>query len=49
MGNDKRYCAICAWRETCAKRFSIKTDSLGNVYCPDFSRDLAIKEEDAEK
>lgn len=44
MGTDKKYCNICAWRENCAKRFSVKTDSQGNVHCPDFSRDLKIKD-----
>ena len=46
MGTDKRYCSICAWRENCQKRFSVTTDSVGNVHCPDFTRDLAIKDED---
>ena len=33
-------CLICAWRESCAKRFSI---SDGGSRCPDFSRDVSIK------
>ncbi|HNT57508.1 MAG TPA: hypothetical protein PL090_09925 [Syntrophales bacterium] len=48
MGTEKRYCSICAWRATCQKRFSVKTDSLGMVHCPDFSRDLSIKGKDME-
>lgn len=35
-----QHCAICAWRETCAKRFCV-TDS--GRHCPDFSRDVTIK------
>ncbi|MDY0300043.1 MAG: hypothetical protein RBQ99_00475 [Trichlorobacter sp.] len=35
-----QHCAICAWRETCAKRFCV-TDS--GRRCPDFSRDVTIK------
>jgi len=33
-------CVICAWREKCAKRFSV---SDGGARCPDFSRDVTIK------
>ncbi len=48
MGTDKKYCAICAWRGTCQKRFSVSTDASGNVHCPDYTRDLAIKDHDIE-
>ena len=41
---SRQSCAVCAWRETCAKRFSV-TD--GGARCPDFSRDISIKEPDA--
>ena len=44
MGNEKRYCAICAWRGGCQKRFSVATDAQGFVHCPDYSRDLSIKD-----
>ena len=44
MGNEKRYCAICAWRGSCQKRFSVATDAQGFVHCPDYSRDLSIKD-----
>lgn len=33
-------CVICAWRANCAKRFSV---SEGGARCPDFSRDVSIK------
>lgn len=49
MGTEKRYCSICAWRGNCQKRFSVKTDSVGNVYCPDFTRDLSIKDKDIDE
>lgn len=39
--NPKQSCVLCAWRETCAKRFNEPT---GGARCPDFSRDLKIKE-----
>jgi len=44
MSSDKKYCAICAWRVNCQKRFSVATDSQGCVRCPDYSRDLSIKD-----
>jgi len=40
---SRQSCAVCAWRETCAKRFSV-TD--GGARCPDFSRDVSIKDPD---
>lgn len=49
MGTDKKYCSICAWRANCQKRFNVSTDSSGNVHCPDYTRDLAIKEKDIEE
>jgi hypothetical protein len=39
----RQSCAVCAWRETCAKRFSV---SDGGARCPDFSRDITIKVQD---
>ncbi|MGA2525199.1 MAG: hypothetical protein ABSF79_01080 [Smithellaceae bacterium] len=44
MGAEKKYCAICAWRGGCQKRFSVATDAQGFVHCPDYSRDLSIKD-----
>jgi hypothetical protein len=35
-------CAICAWRQTCQKKFSVSGRSM---YCPDFVRDVTIKED----
>lgn len=37
----RQFCVICAWRENCAKKFSM-TD--GGARCPDFSRDYTIKD-----
>ena len=39
----RQSCAVCAWRETCAKRFCV---SDGGARCPDFSRDITIKNPD---
>jgi hypothetical protein len=46
MGSEKKYCSICAWRANCQKRFSVVTDASGCVRCPDYSRDLSIKDKD---
>jgi len=46
VGTEKKYCSICAWRENCQKRFSIATDASGCVRCPEYSRDLSIKDRD---
>lgn len=35
-------CILCAWRENCQKKFSM---SGKDMRCPDFVRDLSIKEE----
>jgi hypothetical protein len=49
MGTDKKYCSICAWRATCNKRFTVSCDAFGHVNCPDYTRDLAIKEQDIDE
>lgn len=36
----KNICAICAWRETCQKKFSL---SGKDMRCSDFVEDIAIK------
>ncbi len=41
-------CAVCAWRETCTKKHTIKESAL---HCPDFCRDRtlgAAEEEEGE-
>lgn len=37
----RQHCTVCAWRETCNKKFCV-TD--GGARCPDFSRDVSIKD-----
>ncbi|GAM07753.1 hypothetical protein OR1_00022 [Geobacter sp. OR-1] len=37
----RQHCVVCAWRATCAKKFSVPD---GGARCPDFSRDVSIKE-----
>ncbi len=49
MGSEKKFCAICAWRKDCRKRFSVSCDATGQVRCADYSRDLSIKEQDIDE
>ncbi len=49
MGSGRKYCAICAWRANCQKKFSVSSDATGQVHCPDYSRDLAIKDLDIDE
>jgi hypothetical protein len=44
MSDKRQFCAICAWRENCAKKFSMPD---GGTRCPDFTRDISIKVESA--
>lgn len=39
-------CVLCAWREKCAKKFSIKESALR---CADFSRDQSIPLEEEKR
>jgi len=39
-------CAVCAWRETCNKKFSM---SGKDTNCSDFVKDVSIKQESEEK
>jgi hypothetical protein len=39
-GSQPQFCAVCAWRQTCAKKFSVPD---GGARCPDFTRDVTIK------
>lgn len=41
MKPSQDICILCAWRENCQKKFSV---SGKDMRCPDFVRDLMIKE-----
>jgi hypothetical protein len=44
---SRQSCSVCAWRENCAKKFCIPD---GGSRCPDFTRDVSIKDvEDDDK
>lgn len=38
-------CVVCAWREHCQKKYWVSKDPVPR--CPDFSRDVTIKDKDA--
>jgi len=38
--DDRITCSLCAWRGTCAKKFSISASDL--LHCTDYTRDLTI-------
>ncbi len=39
---DRTICVVCAWRQTCNKKFSM--DGATTTKCPDFTRDVTLKE-----
>jgi len=41
---EKTFCSVCAWRRTCQKRFGMK-DGI----CPDFTKDLTLKDDKKDK
>ena len=41
--DERKLCVTCAWRENCQKKYSLE----GNLHCPDFVKDLTIKEEES--
>lgn len=46
MNPSKDICILCAWRENCQKKFSV---SGKDMRCPDFVKDLSIKEDLTDK
>ncbi len=42
MSRDvQKICPFCAWRQNCAKRFSMGSDVT--LHCPDFTEDVQLK------
>jgi hypothetical protein len=41
-----RRCVICAWRGECQKKFFVPD---GGARCPDFTRDVTVKNPDEDK
>jgi cytidylate kinase len=47
MAREKQICGLCAWRRDCQKRFKLSSDVFLGVNCPDYTRDLSIKDKEA--
>lgn len=45
MTTDRSLCPICAWRGDCKKKFN----KGAGIHCPDFSRDLTVKNKELEE
>lgn len=47
MAEDARkLCVNCAWRENCAKKFSMDSSAM---HCPDYTEDIALRKRDEDK
>jgi hypothetical protein len=46
MTTKKDICSVCAWRADCQKKFSV---SGRDVRCPDFVRDMLLREKEREE
>jgi len=44
--DNRKICPLCAWRGTCAKRFSMGDDAT--LHCPDFSRDVTLGKDETD-
>lgn len=42
MGDERTICVICAWRQTCNKKFSM--DGATTTRCPDYTRDITLQD-----
>jgi cytidylate kinase len=47
MAREKQICGLCAWRRDCQKRFRLTSDVFLGVNCADYTRDLTIKDVEA--
>jgi hypothetical protein len=47
MENDRTICVMCAWRQTCNKKFSM--DGATTTRCSEYTRDVTLKVPDEEK
>ena len=46
MSSTQLICAVCAWRETCQKKFSV---SGKDMRCAEFVKDVTIKQKSEEE
>lgn len=45
MNDDVTICVICAWRQTCNKKFLM--DGASTTRCPDYTKDITLKKVDS--
>jgi hypothetical protein len=41
MDDSRTLCVVCAWRQTCNKKFLM--DGATTTKCPDFTRDVTLR------
>jgi hypothetical protein len=41
MDDDRTICVMCAWRQTCNKKFSM--DGATTTRCADYTRDVTLR------
>ena len=44
METGKTICVLCAWRQTCNKKFLM--DGSTTKRCPEYTRDITLKEDE---
>ncbi|AFM26571.1 hypothetical protein [Desulfomonile tiedjei] len=42
MEDGRTICVLCAWRQTCNKKFSM--DGATSTRCPEYTRDVTLPE-----
>jgi hypothetical protein len=47
MEDNRTICVMCAWRQTCNKKFSM--DGATTTRCPEYTRDVTLKQPDEEE
>lgn len=40
MSDDRTICVMCAWRQTCNKKFSM--DGATSTRCPEYTKDITL-------
>jgi hypothetical protein len=47
MPDDRSICVICAWRQTCNKKFSM--DGATSTRCLDYTKDVTLTSAEADE
>ena len=46
MADQASICAVCAWRETCQKKFKVSGE---DIRCADYTRDVKVSPHGSDK